>query len=125
MNAGNINDGETPGSSRDGSSYFDWWNKNGSQEWVEYTWEKPVTVSEAQVYWFDDQPGGGVRVPAAWRLVYKDGTDWKPVETVSAYGVEKNKFNAVSFKPVTASAMRLEITAQLTASIGVQEWKLK
>jgi DUF1680 family protein len=125
MNAGNINDGETPASSRDGGSYFDWWNKNGSQEWVEYNWEKPVTVSEAQVYWFDDQPGGGVRVPASWRLVYKDGNDWKPVETGSAYAVEKNKFNVVSFKPVTAAAMRLEISAQPTASIGVQEWTLK
>jgi hypothetical protein len=124
-NPGNINDGETPSSSRDSASYFDWWNKNGSKEWVEYAWDKPATVSEAQVYWFDDQPGGGVRVPAEWRLVYKDGESWKPVETSSPYAVEKNKFNLVAFKPVTTTAMRLEITAQPNASIGVQEWRLK
>src|SRR5258708_10811211 len=64
-----INDGEEPASSDDPTSYFDWWPKRGSTEWVEYAFEKPATVSEAQVYWFDDTRHGGVRGPAAGSLL--------------------------------------------------------
>ena len=34
------------------------------------------------------RPKGGCRVPASWRLLYKDGDAWKPVEGASAYGNE-------------------------------------
>ena len=62
--------------------------------------EKPATVSESELYWFDDAPRGGVRVPASWRILYKDGADCKPVENSGAWGVEKDRYNKVSFKPV-------------------------
>ena len=45
---------------------------------------KPATVSETQIYWFDDTGRGGVRVPKSWRLLYKDGNGWKPVEAARA-----------------------------------------
>lgn len=120
-----INDGEEPASSNDSSSHFDWWPKKSSTEWVEYAFEKPATVSESELYWFDDTGRGEVRVPASWRLLYKDGTDWKPVENAAAYGVEKDRFNKVIFKPVTTTGMRLEVTMQQNWSAGIQEWKLK
>ena len=60
-----IADGEAPRSSDDPSSYFDWWPTRGSAaEWVEMTFAKPATISEASVYWFDDTGHGSVRVPA-------------------------------------------------------------
>ena len=37
------------------------------------TFAKPASVSEAQVYWFDDTGRGSVRVPQTWRLLYRDG----------------------------------------------------
>jgi DUF1680 family protein len=120
-----INDGETPESSSDSASYFDWWPKKGSTEFVEYAFAKPTTVSEASVYWFDDTGRGEVRVPASWRLLYKDGTDWKPVATSGAYGVAKDQFNKVSFTPVTTSGLRLEVTMQPQFSAGLQEWQVK
>jgi DUF1680 family protein len=120
-----INDGEEPTASNDSSSYFDWWPTNGSNEWVEYAFAKSSTVSEAELYWFDDTGRGGVRVPASWRLLYKDGDQWKPVEGASSYGVDKDKFNKVTFKPVTTTAMRLEVKMQPNVSAGIQEWKLK
>ena len=43
-----INDGEEPTASDDPSSYFDWWPVKGAQEWVEYAFEKPATVSECE-----------------------------------------------------------------------------
>ena len=87
---------------------------------------KPATVSEAQVYWFDDTGQGSVRVPKSWRLLYRDGTTWKPVATTAdAYGTAKDRYNAVRFKPVTTSALRLEVVMQPAVSAGVQEWKVK
>jgi uncharacterized protein len=121
-----INDGEEPRTSDDPSSYFDWWPTLGSKlEWVEMAFAKPATVSESSVYWFDDTGRGAVRVPASWRILYKDGAEWKPVDGVTPYGVARDAFNRVTFKPVTTSALRIEVTMQPKFSVGVQEWKIK
>src|SRR4029453_1579436 len=126
-----IVDGEDPRASNDSTSYFDWWPRNGcaatppaaaregspassgspsqrpcSQgEWIEMAFAKPATVSETQIYWFDDTGRGGVRVPKSWRLLYKDGNDWKPVEAAGEFGVAKDAYNTVRFKPVMTSAL--------------------
>ena len=120
-----IHDGEKPRASNDGSSYFDWWPKQGEAEWVSYTFAKPVTVSECELYWFDDTGRGGVRVPANWRVLYFDGGEWKPVEAAAAYGVEKDKFNKVTFKPVATTQLRVELTAQPKFSAGIHEWVVR
>jgi DUF1680 family protein len=121
-----INDQNEPQSSRDPSaSYFHWWPKKGTVEWVEYAFPQTSSVSEVELYWFDDTGSGECRVPASWKLLYKDGDLWKPVETTSSFGVEKDRFNKVSFKPVTTSALRLEVTLQNGWSAGIQEWKAK
>lgn len=125
---GAINDGEAPKSSGDSTAYFDWWPRKGTTEWVEYAFPKRATVSEVQVYWFDDTGRGQVRVPASWRVLYNDGHEWKPVEPSSAtapYGVDKDRFNVVSFKPVETNGLRLEVTMQKEWSAGVQEWRVK
>ena len=93
-----IHDGEIPAASNDHSSYFDWYPAKGNQESVEYTFEKPATVSECGLYWFDDTGQGSVRVPASWRLLYKDGADWKPVETTDAFGVGEGPLQQSDFQ---------------------------
>jgi hypothetical protein len=139
-NVRNIIDGEDPRASDDPVSYFDWWPRNGcggsapapggrpcsTGEWIEMAFAKPSTVSEAQIYWFDDTGHGGVRVPKSWRLLYKenDGT-WKPVQTTGAFGVDKDKYNLVRFAPVTTAALRLELVMQPGVSAGVQKWKVR
>ena len=120
-----INDGEGPASSADMSSQFDWWPRKGATEWVEYAFDQPATVSETAIYWFDDTGRGECKVPASWRLLYKDGDQWKPVENLGPYGVEKDGYNKVAFKPVTAGGLRLEVTMQPNWSAGLQEWKVK
>lgn len=120
-----INDAEEPASSADPSSYFDWWPTKGAVESVEYQFERPATVSQAEVYWFDDTGRGQVRVPASWRLLYKEDGSWKAVEARVAYGIEKDRYNHVTFTPVTTEGMRLEVTMQPEWSAGIQEWRLK
>jgi DUF1680 family protein len=120
-----INDGEEPSASSDPASYFDWWPRKGMTEWVEYAFAKPASVSEVEVYWFDDTGRGEVRVPQSWRILYDDGGQWKPVENTDAYGVAKDRYNKVRFKAVTTGRLRLEITMQPNWSAGLQEWKVK
>lgn len=120
-----VNDGEEPESSADPASYFDWWPEKGGTEWLEYEFPKSSTVSQVQVYWFDDTGRGEVRVPASWRVLYKDGNEWKPVRKAGAYEVAKDRYNTVSFTPVTTSGLRLEVAMQPQWSAGVEEWKVR
>jgi len=66
-----------------------------------------------------------VRVPASWKLLYKSGEQWLPVQTTSAYGTARNAWNAVAFTPVTTSALRIELSMQQGFSAGLQEWKVR
>ena len=120
-----VNDGEEPQNSRTGGSSFDWWPTNGSTEWLQYDFPQATSISESQVYWFDDTGRGGVRVPVSWRLLYKFGDTWRPVETDGPYSVAPDTYNVVAFKPVTTTALRLEVTFQKDFSAGVSEWKIK
>jgi hypothetical protein len=121
-----INDQMEPTSSNDAeNSYFHWWPRKGTEEWVEYAFPAPSTVSRTEIYWFDDTGTGQCRVPASWKIFYKDGEEWKPVETTESYGVAKDQFNKVSFKPVTTTGLRLEVQLQPRWSTGIQEWKVE
>ena len=101
-------DGKEPISSADESYlYFRMRPEPGTAAWVEYEFTSPTRVSSAQVYWFDDRRF--CRMPSSWRLLFKDGDAWKPVANVEPYVVSKDKFNTVSFSPVTTIAMRLEV----------------
>jgi uncharacterized protein len=119
-----VNDGEEPRASNDPSSYFDWWPEKGRTEWMQYAFPQRSTISRVQVYWYDDTGRGEVRVPAYWRLLYKDGEEWKPVKNQQGYGVVKDRYNEVRFSPVTTMSVRLEVTMQPERSAGVQKWKV-
>jgi hypothetical protein len=47
------------------------------------------------------------------------------VEATAPYEVEKDRYNRVAFRPVTTSALRLEVALQPQWSAGIQEWKLR
>jgi DUF1680 family protein len=121
-----IHDLFEPADSNDHShGYLHWWPKRGTFEWVEYDFDKPATVSETSVYWFDDTGEGECRVPASWKAFYKAGDKWLPVKNLAAYGVKKDAYNTVRFAPVTTAALRLEIQLPEKFSSGIQEWKVK
>jgi len=122
-----VKSGDEPSSSGDPALYFDWWTADLAARtgWIEYSFAEPATVRETALYWFDDTGRGAVRVPASWRILYRDGDAWKPVETASTYGVGKDRYNRIEFHPVTTTALRLEVTMAQGYSAGVQRWKVK
>jgi uncharacterized protein len=84
----------------------------GTAAWVEYEFKSPANVSSSQVYWFDDRRFCHVR--RSWRILYQDGDTWKPVANAEPYAVAKDKFNSISFAPVTTMAVRLEVEPTTT-----------
>ncbi len=106
--------------------YYHWWPKNGSTEWVAYEFPQARKVSSAEVYWFDDAPWGGCRVPRLWSLYYKDNAgQWQPVANPGEYSVRKGDANMVTFDPVTTTAMKLEVVLPEKNSAGVFEWTVR
>ncbi len=124
-NPGAINSLVEPRSSQDETSFFHWWPKKGTTEWVEYAFAQPTTLSEVGLYWFDDTGRGECRLPESWKLLYKDGPDWKPVQTSDAFGVDKDRYNTVRFKPVTTSGLRIEVKLREGWSAGIEQWKAR
>jgi uncharacterized protein len=121
-----VNDQFEPKSSNDHTMpYLHWWPRKGTLEWVQYDFKKEETVSHAQVYWFDDTGDGECRIPKSWRLLYRDGDAWKPVENSSPYDVAKDRYCSVEFRPVKTTALRLEIQLVPDFSAGMYEWKVE
>ncbi len=105
---------------------FTWWNHLGTKEWVQYAWDEPRRVKAVEVYWFDDERvKRHCRTPQSWRLVYKDGDQWKPVVTKSEYGTAPDKYHRVEFEPVETKALRIEVELKPNWSGGILEWKVE
>ena len=120
-----VNDGLVPKSSNDGSiPRFTWWDHRGTSEWIEWGFPKIRKASAVEVYWFDDTGKGQCRVPASWKLSYRVGEAWKPVEEAGAFGTKLDAFNRVSFKPVECNGLRIEVQLQPEFSGGILEWRI-
>jgi hypothetical protein len=121
-----LNDQMVPKNSNDQSIiFYHWWPLKDTVQYVQYDFEKPETITSSSVYWFDDGPFGGCRIPAGWRLLYKQGEAWVPVKNNAAYDVVKDAQCTVSFQSVTTSALRMEITLPKEHSSGMMEWSVK
>ena len=122
-----INDRLVPKDENDRSvPYTHWWPKNGSTEWLGYEFPEVATVQSATVYWFDDGPWGGCRVPQSWRILYQDAQgNWNPVTDADGYPTDKGTACIVNFIPVKTKALRLEVVLPADNSAGVFEWIVK
>ncbi len=122
-----LNDRLVPKDENDRSvPYTHWWPKQGTTEWLSYDLPQASKVQSATVYWYDDGPWGGCRVPKSWKLYYKDSKgEWQPVTNADNYGVAKGTPNTVNFDPVTTTAMKLELQLPDDNSAGIFEWSLE
>lgn len=105
--------------------YFHWWPENNSWQWVQYEFEKAETISSCRVYWFDDGPFGGCRIPDTWNIEYLENGEWKPVKATSAYKVTKDAWDEIQFEPVTTTALKLNVKLSEKFSTGIHEWEVK
>lgn len=118
-----LNDQAEPSNSNDRSvTYYHWWPDKDQWAYVQYDFEKAETVSKSKVYWFDDGPDGGCRIPDEWELQYLSGSTWKPVRNKSGYTVTKDNWDSVDFEPVRTSALKLRVKLNREFSAGIYEW---
>jgi uncharacterized protein len=118
-----INDQSEPVNSNDHSvTYYHWWPDKDQWEYIQYDFAKPEFISKTKVYWFDDGPDGGCRVPDEWQILYLTGNIWKAVKPKTAYSVTKDEWDSIDFVPVKASAIKLKVKLNKDFSAGIYEW---
>jgi hypothetical protein len=118
-----VNDQIEPSNSNDHSvSYYHWWPEKDKWEWVEYDFEKPETVSKTKVYWYDDGPDGGCRVPDEWEILYLNENIWVPVTARTPYKVTKDGWDSLVFKPVKTKTVKIKVKLNKDFASGIYEW---
>jgi len=108
------NDQFEPKSSADiNTPYHYWWLKAGTEESIGYRFKKPEKISSAEVYWLAFEHYDVIyKAPESWKLLYKDGNAWKEVKNTSPYGTELDKYNKVTFDPVTTTELKMVVQLQ-------------
>jgi hypothetical protein len=128
-----VNDQVGPAHSNDHSvMYYHWWPDMDQWVYLQYDFEKPETISKTRVYWFDDSPDGGCRIPDEWEIQYKAGNTWKTVKidvvetglrpVSTTYPVTKDGWDSIDFEPVKTSAIKLRVKLNKEFSSGLYEW---
>jgi uncharacterized protein len=121
-----VNDQIEPSNSNDHSvAYYHWWPAKNQWEWIQYDFEKPETISKTKVYWYDDGPDGGCRVPDEWEILYLNGNIWEPVKAKDPYKITKDGWDSLEFKPVKASSVKIKVKLSKDYSSGIYEWVIE
>lgn len=122
-----INDRLVPSDGDDRSiPYTHWWPEQGKTQWLSYDFKEATTVQSSTVYWFDDGPWGGCRVPQSWKVYYKtEAGEWAEVKNPTGYPCDKGIACTVNFEPVKTTAVKLEVVEPERHSTGLFEWSVK
>lgn len=117
-----IRNGITPqrSSDKNGGAYGNWQGTAvyGRTDWVSFTWPTAKTLSSVEVYWWND--GQGIATPTAAQVQAWNGQAWV---AVGALGVGLHGFNALSFAPVTTTALRVSMrSARATGILEARVW---
>ena len=101
--------------------------------WVQYDWSRRVTINKVEVYWAVDRPRPGALpgsslprmvVPASYRILYWNGSDFAPVEKPQGLAIAADTFNTTTFEPVTTDKVRIEVIRQKGEPVGILEWRV-
>jgi len=118
-----VNDQLGPSNSNDHSVlYYHRWPEKNKWEWIQYDFDKPQTISKTKVYWFDDGPDGGCRIPDDWEVLYLNDNVWEPVIGKTPYKVTKDGWDSLMFKPVRTSKVKLKVKLNKEYASGIYEW---
>jgi DUF1680 family protein len=121
-----VNDQIEPSNSNDHSvAYYHWWPSKNQWEWIQYDFEKPETISKTKVYWYDDGPDGGCRVPDEWEVLYLNGNIWEPVKAKTPYKITKDGWDSLEFKPVKATSVKIKVKLNKDYASGIYEWVIE
>jgi glucan-binding YG repeat protein/DUF1680 family protein len=104
-----------------------WGNHDATEEWVSYTWDTPVKIHTAEMFFFDNSVGGdgGVLVPSSYKYEYLDeNNEWTEVSNPQGLETEMDTFNVTTFDPVETTSFRVTMQKK-GAAVGIIEWRVK
>lgn len=124
---GALNDQDEPSRSHDPNvRAYDWWPLRDTTQWVAYEFGRTETVRRVRVFWYDDGPSGGCRIPDSWTVSVRDTAGaWRIVSGPSPLASEKDAWNACEFGPAAADAVRLDVRLPKEHSSGILEWAVE
>ena len=123
-----LTDGILPSSSSDDTiPRWTSWPQRGRDQEITCSFDHPKKVASLAVYWFDDEPTGGVRIPASWSIQCLDQGQWQSkdafIKTTPA--PHKNGFNTIEFsKPIACEGIKIIMKPQENMALGILEWRL-
>lgn len=118
-----VNDQEEPVHSNDRSvPYYHWWPNKNAWEYVQYDFDRPRTISKTKVYWFDDGPDGGCRIPDEWEILTLRDNEWTPVRNSNPYRITKDGWDSLLFVPVRARSVKIKVKLNKEFASGIYEW---
>lgn len=125
-----LNDGRVRANPLPPDLWATWRPDNPPRQWVQYTWDAPVTLDGASLVFWTDQPAGsgvGVAPPRAWHLEYWADSAWRAVEATTPYTATPATENVVRFTPVRTRCLRAVFDASTDgrtyAAVAAQEWR--
>jgi DUF1680 family protein len=132
-----LNDGFVPADSFDRShglyALHSLWDNEGKTPWAQYEWPVPVSVDKVEIYWAVERPRPvsapgsewpRMQVPASYRILYWNGSDFVPVNQPQGLGLAADTFNATTFEPIKTTKIRLEVIPEKGHPSGVLEWRV-
>jgi hypothetical protein len=101
-----LNNGAEPGNSWDKKiPRMEFRGKMGTSEWIRYDFPAKFTFSSIQIYLTD---GHIMRPPETFRILYQKSGKWMPVDHMNGTIDAMNRWNNVSFDPITSNGLKLE-----------------
>ncbi|MFY7829946.1 MAG: beta-L-arabinofuranosidase domain-containing protein [Flectobacillus sp.] len=116
---------EVENSNDKSANFLHWWPKKNTTEYLQYDFDQTYTVSSSSIYWLDDSPWGGCRIPASYKIYYQKDGEWIPVKVINQSPIAKDQLNTVQFEPVTTKAIKMEVQLPVDNAAGVIEWAVK
>jgi hypothetical protein len=106
-----------------------WGREQPATVWLQYQWRTAQRISASTLYFWDDQPDGGVAQPSAWKLQYLRAGEWVDIVARDGYPLAgKEAASRAQFAPVTTTALRAVISTAVQgsghAALGVDEWQV-
>lgn len=126
-----LNDGKFRTNPLPPEMWGSWTPDNPAQQWIEYRWDRPVTINATRIAFWNDQPAGsgiGVAPPKGWRLQYWD-SGWRDVPRLTRTPAPRPAmFESGRFGAVTTRCVRLVMDASTDgathAALAVSEWEV-
>ncbi len=102
------------------------WPHKGTEEWVCVSLPSAEPLHGVDVYWFDDEPVGGCRVPESWKVQVRGGAneEWRDLE--GSYPVRRGGWCGAGFaEQPSVQQIRIQVKLRSGFSAGICELRLK